>query len=119
MNRVFVVHNPLRWDSQRACLMPKHDVSAARQFGRELINLYPSDQPILMDDAEHVVDHFRKVLDDFDDKDFLLLIGNPVLIGYAVALAAAANDGQVQMLVWQNNAYRVTSANLPVMLLEP
>ncbi len=119
MNRVFVVHNPLRWDSHRAALMPKHDVSAARHFGKELVTLYPSDQPIIMDNSEHVIAHFRKVLDDFDDKDFLLLIGNPVLIGYAVALAAAANDGRVQMLVWQNNAYRVTSAELPVILIEP
>jgi N-acetyl-beta-hexosaminidase len=55
-------------------------------------------------------------LRDFSDDDYLLLIGNPVFIGWATAIAAAYNEGRVNLLMWsgKEKGYREVKAILPV-----
>jgi hypothetical protein len=51
----------------------------------------------------------RKKLADFSEADCLLLIGNPILIGVAVALASDASEcGHVNMLQWNGRESRYT-----------
>ena len=47
-----------------------------------------------------LVAKFKHELRDFDDEDYILPVGDPVLIGLATALAAKANRGHVNLLRW-------------------
>jgi ribosomal protein L37AE/L43A len=51
-------------------------------------------------DTANIVQRFRHALRNFDDEDFILPTGDPVLIGIAIALAAKANRGKVNVLKW-------------------
>jgi hypothetical protein len=53
-------------------------------------------------------------LSTFCDKDFLVLIGDPVCIGVAVATACKWNQGRANLLKWdrQTSAYFPISINL-------
>lgn len=95
--RVFVVQNQHRYDSARRALVPKYDMSDAERFGELVDLLGPTAHPF---DPEPVVRELDSRLADYDDSDCLLLVGNPILIGLAVAVAADVNDGRVSMLQW-------------------
>jgi hypothetical protein len=51
-------------------------------------------------------------LSNFCDKDFLVLIGDPVCIGVAVAMACKWNQGRANLLKWD----RQTSVYFPVLI---
>ena len=55
---------------------------------------------------------FKRKLKNFSDKDFLLLIGDPALIGVAVTVASDINDGKVTVLKWD----RIEKMYYPVKL---
>lgn len=111
MGRVFVIHVPVRYDPERGGVVPRYDVAPATEFGR-LVEVLPSNATIR--DAEAAIDRITEVLADFSDSDYLLLIGHPCFIGWAVALAAAANRGKVRALAWSSKRYVVVPAVLPV-----
>ncbi len=64
--------------------------------------------------AGYVTEMLRSKLSSFCDEDFLLLIGDPVAIGIATALAAHWNMGRVKMLKWDKmeHKYYPVSINL-------
>lgn len=78
-------------------LRSKFDFSSAEQYGELRFVLKPNSSPF---DVEPAIRRMHNVLKDFSDEDFLLLIGNPVLLGLAVAIASDYNDGNVKMLQW-------------------
>jgi helix-turn-helix protein len=53
-------------------------------------------------------------LSKFNDNDYLVLIGDPVIIGIAVAMACKWNQGRVNVLKWdkQERVYYPVSINL-------
>jgi helix-turn-helix protein len=53
-------------------------------------------------------------LSKFNDNDYLVLIGDPVIIGIAVAMAGKWNQGRVNVLKWdrQERMYYPVSINL-------
>ena len=96
--RVFVVQDHRRWE--RGKLVPRFDLSDAGRFG-EIITLLPHDiDPNVPGDA---ASRLMAALQDFGDDDHLLAVGNPVLIGWAYAYAAAYNGGRVKTLVWERD----------------
>lgn len=92
--RVFVTASPadVSFDSDR------FDFSDAASFG-ELVYLMPA---YVIEEYQAVVDHLRRELTLFRPSDFLLLAGNPVLIGCAVAFATRnlKESAQLQLLKW-------------------
>jgi hypothetical protein len=87
----------MRIDPANGALVPKFDVAPAERFGEIVWLLPPSAAPW----GTTVVAELRDKLVDYDgDRDFLVLIGNPCLIGMTVALAAAAGGGKLQFLQW-------------------
>jgi len=50
--------------------------------------------------VQPIVKQFKYALRNFDDGDFLLVVGDPVLIGIASTMAAASNRGNVNFLRW-------------------
>lgn len=113
MARVFVVQNHLRYDTEKGELVPVHNISPAERFGKLQFILTPR-QTIAR--PEEVIAKMDLILRGYTDDDYLLLIGNPVLIGWATALAAAHNSGRVQLLVWSGKEkdYTPVKTRLPI-----
>jgi hypothetical protein len=55
--------------------------------------------------AQPTVRKLKKALRNFSDSDHLLLSGDPVAIGLAVAVAADSNNGKVKLLKWENREF--------------
>ena len=97
MGRVFVVQKQLRMNDDER-LVPKFDLSSAEIFGEVTYLLSARAAPFTPDP---VIKELAHMLADYDgDNDYLLLVGNPCLIGWTVALAANASGGKVRLLQW-------------------
>jgi hypothetical protein len=77
------------------------DLSPARKFG-EIVELLPAG-PMIRATA-HVTATLRSKLSDFTDKDYLLCMGDPTVIGLACVMAARVNGGRYSCLVWDREA---------------
>ena len=86
-SRVFVVQRQKRFDQAVGDLVDKYDISSAKLYGEIVYLLSPSAAPFK---PEPVVTELRETLADFTEQDYLLLIGNPALIGYTVSVATEA-----------------------------
>lgn len=58
----------------------------------------------------HVLNELKRKLEKFNDKDYLLLMGDPVAIGICCMVAGHWNQGKVKLLKWD----RQTSLYYPV-----
>lgn len=96
MSRVFVVQKHLKLDED-GNLVPKFDFSAAEKFGHIEYLLGPSASPFNVD---NILDDLHEKLSDFSTRDFILLVGNPVFIGLATAVAASYAGGNINLLQW-------------------
>lgn len=94
--RVFVVQNTLHKDEAGA-LVPRHDLTSASIHGELIELLGPSAKPF---NSEPIVAELRRKLRDYSDADSILLVGNPCLIGFVVAIAAYHNHDRVRCLQW-------------------
>lgn len=78
------------------------NIIAAREYG-ELSVLLPSGDVVLSPGP--VVRKLQRKLVKFCDKDYLLLMGDPVAIGIACAVAADMNQGRVGLLKWDRQQH--------------
>jgi len=78
--------------------MPNHDISGAMKYG-DIDVLMPFGSQIAFSTAP-AVRRMRRKLQNFGDKDFLLLAGDPVAIGMACAIVAFYNAGRYSVLKW-------------------
>jgi hypothetical protein len=110
MPRVYVIQNTHRLNRDTHTLEPKYDFDEAKQFGDVVFLLSPMAKP----HDPTVIKELREKLRDITTHDYLLLVGNPSLIGFACAVAADATDGRLKVLQWdgKNKAYVCVSANL-------
>jgi hypothetical protein len=88
------------------------DFMPAKKFG-ELVPLLQADTQIYLS-ATPAVRRLTRHLSKFTDEDYLLLVGDPVLIGIAVSIACAANRGKVKLLKWdkRNMDYHAVSVDI-------
>jgi hypothetical protein len=115
MARVFIVQDQQK--RQDGELVSKFDFSTAERFGELVFVLGPSARPFPPN--EEIVAELHEQLQDFGPDDYLLLVGNPCLIGWATAIAAHYSGGLVQQLQF---AARPTAHYLEVavdLLLDP
>ena len=94
---VYVVQNQQQLNDRSGSLQPKFDLSSAAKFGEFVYLLSPTARPF---SPAHVIGQLREKLKDYKNEDYLLLIGNPCLIGFTVAIAAHFNRGIVRVLQW-------------------
>ena len=92
--------------------VPGRNLFRARRYGN-LIALLPPGRQIVLSPGP-VVYKLAKYLNSFTNEDYLLLMGDPIAIGAAVALAAQANGGRVACLKWdrQEEDYYVVNLDL-------
>lgn len=111
--RVFVVQEPLisrgvagpEWRIDPKTLEVYGEIVCVFSWG-ELKNQRVLEDPALVD---KLIAKAREKLQGFDDKDYLVPLGNPALIAIATLVAAQANTGFVTVLDWIRNEgrYRV------------
>lgn len=104
-SRVFVIQRQQRWDIVKQQLVDKFDLTPARVHGDLIFLLSPSASPF---NPTSTIKDLRLGLSSFNpDRDCLLLIGNPCLIGFAVSLAAERSEnGKVFLLQWSGKDHR-------------
>ena len=88
------------------------NILPAEQFGEIKVLLPPGTQVTFS--SGQVCNQLMRDLSRFNDKDYLLLIGDPVAIGIAVAVACHWNQGRVNLLKWDRmeTKYFPVSINL-------
>jgi len=80
------------------------NVLSAEKFGN-LELLLPEGAQIVLS-AGPTVKRLTYKLRNFNDDDYLLLIGDPSAIGIACAIAATQNRGQFKCLKWDKREYK-------------
>ncbi len=95
--RVFVIAHPTRYDSFSKRYVPAFDLSPAREYG-DLFYVLPPDSS--RGDPQAYLPMLQEKFAAFTKDDFLLPIGNPILIAWGSALAAKAAGGALQILEW-------------------
>tara|TARA_R100000988_G_C3956278_1_gene143731 strand:- start:15 stop:347 length:333 start_codon:yes stop_codon:yes gene_type:complete len=81
----------------------KFNIISARQYG-ELIPVFEEGKQVMLSPTPAIV-KLRHKLKDFNDDDFLLLIGDPALIGLACSIAGDINMGRYKVLKYDRRTY--------------
>lgn len=103
---VFAVQNQMRFDQEKGELVERFpSIHKAERYGKIEFLLSPSASPFSPD---LVIGDLHFKLKDFSDADHLLLVGNPVLIGLSVAIAAHYNSGRIRFLQWSGKHFDYT-----------
>lgn len=113
MSRVFVVQQQMRFDVGREELVPKFNLEPAKQHGELVYLLSPTAGPfnvgpIIKELKEKLVDYSYK------DGDYLLLVGNPCIIGWTVSIASRASGGPVKLLQWSGKHQEYMAIDCPL-----
>lgn len=103
MGKVFVVQETLKRTSD-GNWRRVHDFTPAAAYG-EIEILIGGKQfiPIVI---QPIIQELKSKLRDYSDKDFLLLAGDPVLMGIATAICSDVNRGVVNFLRWDRDTQR-------------
>ena len=91
--------------------VPGINVLSARRFG-DLQTMLPSGQISMRTNT--AVLQLKKQLKFFKAEDYLLLIGDPLLIGLATAIALESSGGHARFLKWdrQTTSYYALEASI-------
>jgi len=91
---------------------PKINIIGATQFGRLKVLLPENSQIILS--PNYVVTTLRTALKDYTIRDYLLLTGDPAIIGVACSLVSDITNGKYNLLKWdkQERKYYPVEINL-------
>ena len=77
---------------------PKINIVGATQFGKLKVLLPENSQIILS--PTYVITTLRQKLKDYNPKDYLLLTGDPAIIGVACSIVSDITNGKYNLLKW-------------------
>lgn len=100
--RVFVVQQPTGRDDEGR-VIPTFDLSPAETYGELVFVLGPTENPFADAQATLMRISNRFLEERFGDEDWVLLVGNPVLIGLMSVVAAQYSD-RLRVLQWKRSA---------------
>ena len=83
---------------------PKINIIGASQFG-ELKVLLPENSQIILSSGP-LVFKLRKLLANFKEEDYLLLTGDPAIIGVACSIVSDITNGKYKLLKWDKQERR-------------
>ena len=107
---VYAVQEQLTFDPQIGMNVPRFStITKAENFGTLVYVHSPSAHPF---DMPTVVANCHAALENFCDSDFLILVGNPILLAVTACVAAERNNGKVKFLQWsrKNEQYLIVSS---------
>ena len=92
--------------------VPKYNIMGAAKYG-ELVTLLPENSQIIMSPGP-LIFKLRKLLKNFSEDDYLLLTGDPAIIGVACSIVSDINNGKFNFLKWdrQEKMYYQIRVNL-------
>lgn len=105
---VYVVQTPMTRDRETGEVRSKFDYAAAEEFGRVEVLLSDHAKPW----DRGVIRELERKLLKFSDGDWLILTGNPCLMGAAACFAADRTGGRLRLLQWGNGRYQPVSIDL-------
>ena len=83
---------------------PKINIIGATQFG-QLKVLLPENSQIILSPS-YVITTLRSKLKDYTSKDYLLLTGDPAIIGVACSIVSDMTNGKYNLLKWDKQERR-------------
>ena len=91
---------------------PKFNIIGAQKYGKLKVLLREDTQIIFSPGP--IVFELRRLLKDYNSNDYLLLSGDPSVIGIAVAIVSDINNGRFNLLKWdrQEKVYYPLEINL-------
>ena len=91
---------------------PKINIIGAREFG-DLKVLLPENSQIILSPA-YVIQTLRQKLKEYKESDYLLLTGDPAIIGVACSIVSDITNGKYNLLKWdkQERRYYPVEINL-------
>ena len=91
---------------------PKFNIMGAQKFGT-LKTLLPEHSQIILSPGP-LIFKLRKLLDKYTEDDYLLLTGDPAIIGVACSIASDITNGKYNLLKWdrQERKYYPIKINL-------
>ena len=91
---------------------PKYNIIGAQKFGKLKV-LLKEDTQIIMSPGP-IIFKLRRLLKDYTSDDYLLLSGDPSVIGIACSIVSDINNGKFNLLKWdrQEQMYYPLEINL-------
>ena len=91
---------------------PKFNIMGAQKYGKLKVLLREDTQIILSPGP--IIFELRRLLKDYNSNDYLLLSGDPSVIGLACAIVSDINSGRFNLLKWdrQEKVYYPLEINL-------
>ena len=91
---------------------PKYNIVGAQKYGKIKVLLREDTQ--IVRSPGPITYQLRRLLKYFSSKDYLLLSGDPKVIGLAIAIACDINNGKYKTLTWdrQEKMYYPIKVNL-------
>ena len=91
---------------------PKFNIMGAQKYGKLKVLLKENTQIILSPGP--VIFELRRLLKNYNSNDYLLLSGDPSVIGLACAIVSDINNGRFNLLKWdrQEKVYYPLEINL-------
>ena len=91
---------------------PKYNIMGALKYGKLKVLLKENTQIVLSPGP--IVFELRRLLKNYTSNDFLLLSGDPAVIGLACAITSDINGGRFNLLKWdrQEKVYYPLEINL-------
>ena len=91
---------------------PKINIVGATQYG-QLKVLLPENSQIILSPA-YVISTLKQKLKDYKSSDYLLLTGDPAIIGVACSIVSDTTNGKYKLLKWdkQERKYYPVEINL-------
>lgn len=91
---------------------PKYNILGAQKYGK-IITLLPEFSQIILSPGP-LITKLRTLLKNYTEKDYLLLSGDPAIIGVVCSIVADVNNGKYNLLKWdrQEKTYYPIEINL-------
>ena len=91
---------------------PKYNIIGAQKFGKLKVLLKENTQIVLSPGP--IIFELRRLLRDYTSKDYLLLSGDPSVIGIECSIVSDMNGGKFNLLKWdrQEQMYYPLEINL-------
>ena len=91
---------------------PKYNILGAQKYGK-IITLLPEFSQIILSPGP-LITKLRSLLKNYTEKDYLLLSGDPAIIGVVCSIVADVNNGKYNLLKWdrQEKTYYPIEINL-------
>ena len=108
---VYVIQKQMKVDPRTGDSVSRFDLTQAEAFGKIEFLLSTRARPYA---AGGIITELYEKLDTFSDDDYLLLVGNQCLVGFALSVAADLNEGRVNILQWsgRDQAYVEIKADI-------